>query len=215
VLGGVAAVEKAASDAGYQVPVPFTAGRVDAIQADTDETSFGYRKFHCQASSTTQLADRDLVEPTADGFRNYGVGTARARTEEFLVDRASQLTLTAPEMTVLVGGLRALNANYDGSSTGILTSTPGKLTPDFFVNLLDYSTEWIDAGDAELWTGKDLKTGAVKWSATRADLVFGSHAELRAISEVYGESGNELKFVQDFVAAWGKVMDLDRFDVKK
>lgn len=154
------------------------------------------------------------VEPSADGFRNFGTGNTRARTEQVLVDRASQLTLSAPEMTVLVGGLRALNANFDGSSNGILTSTPGQLTPDFFVNLLDHSVEWSST-DKELWTGKDRKTGEEKWSATRADLVFGSHAELRAISEVYGESGNEEKFVNDFVTAWAKVMDLDRFDVKK
>ncbi|KAH8879775.1 catalase/peroxidase HPI [Thozetella sp. PMI_491] len=196
VLGGVAAVEKAAADAGFSVAVPFTAGRVDATQDQTDLTQFSY------------------LEPTADGFRNYGQGNARARTEEFLVDRAEQLTLTIPELTVLVGGLRALDANYDGSDHGILTSQPGKLTPDFFQNLLDYSTAWT-SDDNEIWTGTDRKSGAKKWTATRADLVFGSHAELRAVSEVYAESGNEEKFVRDFVAAWTKVMNLDRFDVKK
>ncbi|KAL5583871.1 hypothetical protein FOVSG1_015222 [Fusarium oxysporum f. sp. vasinfectum] len=198
VLGGVAAVEKAAKDAGFEdVEVPFTAGRVDATQEQTDLTQFGY------------------LEPVADGFRNYGHRTARARVEEILVDRAALLTLTPPEMTVLVGGLRALNANFDGSSNGILTEKKGQLTNDFFVNLLSPAYKWDKKDDrGELWTGTDRKTKTAKWTATRADLVFGSHPELRAISEVYGSSDAKEKFVNDFISAWTKVMNLDRFDVK-
>ncbi|OHE98254.1 catalase/peroxidase HPI [Colletotrichum orchidophilum] len=197
VLGGVAAVEKAASDAGVAVTVPFAAGRVDATQENTDIRAFGY------------------LEPQADGFRNYGKGTARARTEEFLVDKASQLTLSPPELTVLVGGLRALGATFDQSNTGVLTAKKGQLTNDWFVNLLDISTVWSTTGDdAEVWSGVDRKTKAEKWTATRADLVFGSHAELRAVSEVYASSDAKEKFVKDFVAAWDKVMNLDRFDLK-
>ncbi|EXM12296.1 catalase/peroxidase HPI [Fusarium oxysporum f. sp. vasinfectum 25433] len=198
VLGGVAAVEKAAQDAGFKgVEVPFTPGRVDATQNQTDLVQFGY------------------LEPLADGFRNYGHGTARARTEEILVDRAALLTLTPPEMTVLVGGLRALNANYDGSSNGILTEKKGQLTNDFFVNLLSPAFVWTKKDDpGELWTGTDRATKTAKWTATRADLVFGSHAELRAISEVYGSADAKEKFVKDFISAWTKVMNLDRFDVK-
>ncbi|RBR13508.1 uncharacterized protein FIESC28_08136 [Fusarium coffeatum] len=198
VLGGVAGVEKAAKDAGFKdVEVPFTPGRVDATQEQTDIKQFSY------------------LEPLADGFRNYGHGTARARTEEILVDKAAQLTLTPPEMTVLVGGLRAMNANFDGSSKGVLTEKAGQLTNDFFVNLLSPAFKW-DKKDSrgELWTGSDRATKSAKWTATRADLVFGSHAELRAISEVYGSSDAKEKFVKDFVAAWTKVMNLDRFDVK-
>lgn len=177
----------------------FTPGRVDATQSDTDVASFEY------------------LNPQGDGFRNYrnSSGWSLARTEELLVDRAQQLTLTAPEMTVLVGGMRALSTNYDGSSTGILTAQPGKLTNDFFVNLLDMGNVWSADGTGELFTGKNRTTGAVRWTATRADLVFSSHAELRAISEVYAEAGGEDKFVGDFVAAWVKVMNLDRYDVKK
>uniref|UniRef100_A0A0D2YKD1 Peroxidase n=1 Tax=Fusarium oxysporum (strain Fo5176) TaxID=660025 RepID=A0A0D2YKD1_FUSOF len=198
VLGGVAAVEKAAQDAGFKgVEVPFTPGRVDATQNQTDLVQFGY------------------LEPLADGFRNYGHGTARARTEEILVDRAALLTLTPPEMTVLVGGLRALNANFDGSSNGILTEKKGQLTNDFFVNLLSPAYSWSKKDDrGELWTGTDRATKSAKWTATRADLVFGSHAELRAISEVYGSTDAKEKFVRDFISAWTKVMNLDRFDVK-
>ncbi|KAM5349665.1 hypothetical protein ACJ41O_006170 [Fusarium nematophilum] len=198
VLGGVAAVEKAAHDAGFtDVQVPFTPGRVDATQDQTDIRSFNY------------------LEPLADGFRNYGYGNARARTEELLVDKAALLTLTPPELTALVGGLRALGANYDGSSNGILTKQKGKLTNDFFVNLLDSATKWSkEDSRGELWTGFDRETNARKWTATRADLVFGSHAELRAISEVYGSADAKAKFVKDFVAVWDKVMNLDRFDVK-
>ncbi|KXX74863.1 Catalase-peroxidase 2 [Madurella mycetomatis] len=200
VLGGNAAIEKAAAAAGHKnLRVPFIPGRVDAIQADTDVASFEY------------------LNPQADGFRNFrnASGWARARTEELLVDKAQQLTLTAPEMTVLVGGMRALNANYDGSSRGILTARPGTLTNDFFTNLLDINTVWTPEAGGEVFTGKDRSTGADKWTATRADLVFGSHAELRAIAEVYSEAGGQDKMVADFAAAWAKVMDLDRFDVKK
>nr|ACS91350.1 KatG2 precursor [synthetic construct] len=196
VLGGVAAVEKAAKDAGLKdVVVPFTPGRVDATQEMTDITQFNY------------------LEPLADGFTNYGHGTARARTEEILVDRAGLLTLTPPEMTVLVGGLRALNANFDGSSNGILTEKKGQLTNDFFVNLLSPAYKWSKKDErGELWTATDRSTKSTKWTATRADLVFGSHAELRAISEVYGSADAKEKFAKDFIAAWTKVMNLDRFE---
>ena len=200
VLGGNAAVEKAAAAAGYNnINVPFTVGRVDATQDNTD------------------IANFENLNPQGDGFRNYrnSSGWSLARTEELLVDKAQQLTLTAPEMTVLVGGMRALNANYDGSSKGILTASPGKLTNDFFTNLLDINTVWTADSTGELYTGKDRSTKAQKWTATRADLVFGSHAELRAIAEVYAEAGGQDQMVTDFVAAWAKVMDLDRFDVKK
>lgn len=198
VLGGSAAVEKAAQDAGFAgASVPFTPGRVDATQAQTDVASFAY------------------LEPRADGFRNFGTGTARARTEEMLVDRANLLGLTAPELTALVGGLRVLGTNADGSSHGVLTATPGRLTNDFFVNLLDIQTRWADAdGSGEVWQGTDRKTGADRWTATRADLVFGSQSELRAIAEVYAMADAGEKFVNDFVAAWNKVMNADRFDVK-
>jgi catalase-peroxidase len=183
------------------VHVPFTAGRVDATQADTDVAGFWH------------------LAPQADGFRNYrnATGWARARTEELLVDRAQQLTLTAPEMSVLVGGLRTLGTNWDGSKRGVLTARPGVLSNDFFVNLLDIGTVWsADAGSSgETFTGKARGNGAAKWTASRADLVFGSHAELRAIAEVYAQAGGEDRMVADFVAAWAKVMTLDRFDVKK
>ncbi|KAJ0159870.1 Catalase-peroxidase 2 [Colletotrichum tanaceti] len=199
VLGGSAAVEKAAKDAGFAAAsVPFAPGRVDATQEQTDVRSFSF------------------LEPQADGFRNSGRGTARARTEELLVDKAAQLTLTATEMTVLVGGMRALGAVFDGSNTGVLTPNKGKLTTDYFKNLLDISTTWTKASDdGELWKGLDRKTKAEKWTATRADLVFGSHAELRAIAEVYASADANEKFVRDFIAAWTKVMNLDRFDLKK
>jgi catalase-peroxidase len=190
VLAGTAAVEKAAG-----VTVPFTAGRTDATQEQTDVASFAH------------------LEPFADGFRSYGKSTSRVRTEQFLVDRAHLLTLTAPQLAVLVGGLRVLNANFDGSAKGVFTKRPGQLTNDFFVNLLDMSTVWKSSGDNEVYEGVDRKTGAKKWTASRADLVFGSHAELRAISEVYGSADGQEKFVADFVAAWTKVMNLDRFDV--
>ena len=191
VLAGSAAVEKAAG-----VSVPFTPGRGDASQEQTDVESFTH------------------LEPLADGFRNYGTSTSRVRTEKFLVDKAHLLTLSAPELTVLVGGLRALNANYDGSAHGVLTKHPGQLTNDFFINLLDMNTAWKASGsDNEVYEGVDRKTGEKKWTATRADLVFGSHAELRAIAEVYGSADGKEEFVKDFVAAWDKVMNLDRFDL--
>ena len=191
VLAGCAAVEKAAG-----APVPFTPGRTDASQDQTDDESFEH------------------LEPLADGFRNYGKSTSRVRSEQFLVDRAHLLTLSAPEMTVLVGGLRALNANYDGSAHGVFTKRPGRLTNDFFVNLLDMNTAWKAGGtDNEVYEGVDRKSGEKKWTATRADLVFGSHAELRAIAEVYGSADGQEKLVKDFVAAWDKVMNLDRFDL--
>ncbi|WDF53940.1 catalase/peroxidase HPI [Mucilaginibacter sp. KACC 22063] len=197
VLAGNAAVEKAAKDAGQEISVPFTPGRMDASQEQTDVESFHY------------------LEPQADGFRNYRKTKARVRTEELLVDKANLLTLTAPELTVLVGGLRALNANYDGSPYGVFTNRPGQLTNDFFVNLLDMGTAWKAADESqEIFQGHDRKTGAFKWSATRADLVFGSHAELRAIAEVYAQADNGRKFIEDFVAAWTKVMNLDRFDLQ-
>ncbi|MFN0256507.1 catalase/peroxidase HPI [Pedobacter ureilyticus] len=196
VLAGVAAIEKAAQDAGLNTKVPFTAGRTDASQDQTEVASFAY------------------MEPIADGFRNYKKGRTVASTEELLIDKAQLLTLTAPELTVLVGGLRALNANYDGSANGILTSTPGQLTNDFFINLLDMGTAWKAASqDKELYEGQDRKSGATKWTATRADLVFGSNAELRAIAEVYASADAKEKFANDFVAAWNKVMNLDRFDL--
>ena len=197
VLAGAAAIEKAAKDAGLNTRVSFTAGRTDASQDQTEVASFAY------------------MEPVADGFRNYKKGSTVASTEELLVDKAQLLTLTAPEMTALVGGLRALNANFDGSALGILTSTPERLTNDFFVNLLDMNTAWKAASqDKETYEGFDRKTGATKWTATRADLVFGSNAELRAIAEVYAATDAKEKFAHDFVAAWNKVMNLDRFDLK-
>lgn len=201
VLGGCAAIEKAASDAGFtNITVPFTPGRVDATQDQTD------------------IGPTEFLNPLGDGFRNFRNTSsyAKGRTEEILVDKAALLTLTPPEMTVLVGGMRVLGTNYDGSSMGVFTTRVGQLTPDFFTNVLDMATAWTpDDSSAETWTGKDRSTQATKWTATRADLVFGSHAELRAISEVYASAGNEAKFVNDFVAAWDKVMMLDRFDVKK
>lgn len=196
VLAGCAAVEKAASDAGHSITVPFTPGRMDATQEQTDIESFGY------------------LEPVADGFRNYRSLKLRAATEELLIDKAHLLTLTAPELTVLVGGLRVLNTNYDGSQHGVFTTRPGVLTNDFFINLLDMNTAWKAASaDRELYIGSDRTTGQAKWTGTRADLVFGSNAELRAIAEVYGSADAQAKFVKDFVAAWHKVMNLDRFDI--
>ena len=191
VLAGCAALEKAAG-----IPVPFTPGRTDATQEQTDVQSFSY------------------LEPYADGFRNYGTSSKRVRSEQFLVDRAQLLTLSAPEMTVLVGGLRALNANWDRSNVGVLTQRPGQLTNDFFVNLLDMDIDWKPTDDSnEFFEGVDHKTGAKKWSASRVDLIFGHHSELRALAELYGSSDGQSKFVRDFVAAWDKVMNLDRFDV--
>ncbi|KAJ9201654.1 CAZyme family AA2 [Paecilomyces variotii] len=191
VLAGNAVVEQASG-----VPVPFAPGRTDASQEQTDVEAFSH------------------LEPYADGFRNYGKSTSRVHTEQFLVDKAQLLNLSPPELTVLVGGLRALNANYDGSSYGVLTQRPGTLTTDFFVNLLDMGTEWKPTGpEREYFEGFDRKTGAKKWTATRVDLVFGANAELRAIAEVYGSSDGQEKFVRDFAAAWNKVMNLDRFDL--
>jgi len=191
VLGGCAAIEKAS---GNTVTVPFTPGRTDATQEQTDVESFGY------------------LEPVADGFRNYVKG--EVQSEHLLVDKAQLLTLTAPEMTVLVGGLRALGANYDGSSKGVFTARPGQLTNDYFVNLLDVKTVWTPSSPSQMeFVGRDRATGADKWTATRADLIFGSNTELRAIAEVYASDDAKEKFVKDFVAAWTKVMDLDRFDL--
>ena len=197
VLGGNAAIEASAQKAGFAVDVPFTPGRMDATQAQTDAASF------------------DVLEPMADGFRNYQQKEYTLTTEELLIDKAQLLHLTAPEMTVLVGGLRALNANYDNSSLGILTTTPGALTNDFFVNLLDMNTYWAPTSDDELeFVGKERGTDKVQWKASRADLIFGSNSELRAIAEVYASNDAKEKFVNDFVAAWNKVMMLDRFDLK-
>jgi catalase-peroxidase len=194
VLGGNAAVEKAAKDAGIDVTVPFTPGRMDASAEQTDAHSFA------------------PLEPHADGFRNYLNGALMA-PEEALVDRAQQLTLSAPEMTALVGGLRVLGANADKSAHGVFTKKPGALTNDFFVNLLDMGTEWQPNGQDGTYEGRDRKTKAVKWTGTRVDLIFGSHAVLRALGEVYGSADAREKFARDFVAAWTKVMNLDRYDV--
>ena len=196
VLGGAAGVEKAAKDGGFDVKVPFTPGRMDASQAQTDAASFA------------------ALEPTADGFRNYVRGTHPMSVEALLVDRAQLLTLTAPEMTVLVGGLRVLGANTGKSKHGVFTNKPGTLTNDFFVNLLDMSTQWkpVDGSDS-VYEAHDRKTNEVKWTGTRADLIFGSHSQLRALAEVYASSDSKEKFVKDFVAAWSKVMNLDRFDI--
>ncbi len=196
VLGGCAAIEKAAKAAGHDVKVPFTPGRMDASQEQTDVDSFA------------------PLEPTADGFRNYLRGKQRISPEELLVDRAQLLTLTAPEMTVLVGGLRVLGANAGQSPHGVFTKRPETLTNDFFVNLLDMSTQWQpSAGSDGVYEGRDRKTNELKWTGTRVDLVFGSHSQLRALAEVYACADSKEKFVKDFVAAWDKVMNLDRFDL--
>ncbi|GAB3418957.1 catalase/peroxidase HPI [Niabella aquatica] len=197
VLAGNAAVEKAAKDAGYDIAVPFTAGRGDATQEQTDVESFA------------------VLEPMADGFRNYLKTKYAVSTEALLIDKAQLLTLTPPEMTVLIGGLRVLNANYDGSEYGVFTSRPGILTNDFFVNLLTMDTIWKATDSSkEVFEGRDSKTGEVKWTATRADLIFGSNSELRVVAEVYACADAGEKFVKDFVTAWTKVMSLDRFDLK-
>jgi catalase-peroxidase len=196
VLGGCAAVEQAARDAGQDVTVAFSAGRTDATEEQTDVESFA------------------VLEPTADGFRNYLRAGEKLPPEQRLLDRANLLTLTAPEMTVLVGGLRALDANHGKAAHGVLTDRPGTLTNDFFVNLLDMSTEWSAAASSEnVYEGRDRATGEVKWTATAVDLVFGSNSQLRAVSEVYASDDSNEKFVRDFVAAWNKVMNLDRFDL--
>jgi len=196
VLGGCAAIEKAAKDGGHDVKVPFTPGRMDASQEQTDVESF------------------EPLEPTADGFRNYVHGKQRLTAEELLVDRAQLLKLTAPEMTVLVGGLRVLGASAGKSTHGVFTKQPETLTNDFFVNLLDMSTQWLPANGSEgVYEGRDRKTNQIKWTGTRVDLIFGSHSQLRALAEVYACADSKKKFAKDFVAAWTKVMDHDRFDV--
>jgi catalase-peroxidase len=200
VLAGCAAVEDAAKKAGHDIQVPFTPGRTDASQEMTDVESFA------------------VLQPIADGFRNYLGKDYDRPTPELLVDRAHLLTLTAPEMTVLIGGLRVLNANVGQSKHGVFTARPGTLTNDFFVNLLDLGTEWKKVGSesaagADFYEGRDRKTGQVKWTGTAVDLVFGSNSQLRAIAEVYGSSDAQAKFVHDFVGVWNKVMNLDRFDL--
>jgi catalase-peroxidase len=196
VLAGCAGVEKAAKNAGYKATVPFTPGRMDASQEQTDVASFA------------------VLEPKADGFRNYQKARYAVSAEEMLLDKAQLLTLTAPEMTVLIGGMRVLNANFGKSKHGVFTKRPETLTNDFFVNLLDMGTEWkATSGDADVFEGRDLKTGKLKWTATRVDLVFGANSQLRALAEVYGCADSQEKFVHDFVAAWNKVMNLDRFDL--
>jgi catalase-peroxidase len=196
VLAGAAAIEKAAKDGGVTIKVPFTAGRADASQEETDVASFA------------------VLEPIADGFRNYIKPRTLVSAEEMLIDKAQLLTLTAPEMTVLFGGLRVLNTNFDQSNHGVFTGTPGVLTNDYFVNLIDYNNAWsaIDHS-SNAFQGVDRKTGAVKFTGTRVDLIFGSNSELRALAEVYACDDAKAKFVHDFVAAWNKVMELDRFDL--
>lgn len=196
VLGGCAAIEKAAKDAGHSVEVPFTPGRADTTQDLTDVESF------------------EWLKPEADGFRNYRRTAFTVPDEEMLIDKAQLLELSAPEMTVLIGGLRALDANYNNSKHGVLTKTPGKLTNDFFVNITDINTEWAPAKEDDIFEAKDRKTGEKKWTATRVDLVFGSNSQLRAISEVYAQNDTKEKFVKDFVKAWDKVMNLDRFELE-
>jgi catalase-peroxidase len=194
VLGGCTAIEEAAKKAGQNIDVPFKAGRADASAEQTDVESFA------------------VLEPNADGFRNYVKKKFHAHAEDLLVDKAQLLTLTAPEMTALVGGMRVLGANWDGSSNGVFTLTPGILTNDFFTNLLDFGTTWTAVSDAnDVFEGRDRKTGAVKWTGTRVDLIFGSNSELRALAEVYACEDGKAKFVADFVKAWDKVMNLDRF----
>ena len=196
VLGGCAGVEQAAKNAGHDVTVPFTPGRTDASQEQTDVEAFA------------------VLEPAADGFRNYLKAKYSVSAEELLVDRAQLLTLTAPEMTVLVGGMRVLNANFGQSQHGVFTKRPEALTNDFFVNLLDMSTTWKAAADADgVFEGRDRATGELKWTGTRVDLIFGSNSQLRALAEVYGCEDSQEKFLHDFVAVWNKVMDLDRFDL--
>ncbi len=198
VLAGCAGVEQAAKKAGHDVTVPFTPGRMDAVPEQTDVASFA------------------VLEPKADGFRNYLKGKYAVSAEELLVDKAQLLNLTAPEMTVLVGGMRVLDANFGQTRHGVFTKKPEALTNDFFVNLLDMGTEWKPVSDTkDIFEGRDRKTGEVKWTGTRVDLIFGSNAQLRALAEVYGSADGQLKFVQDFVAAWSKVMNLDRFDLAR
>jgi catalase-peroxidase len=197
VLGGSAGIEKSANNAGHNIKVPFTAGRMDASQEQTD------------------IEDMKVLEPMADGFRNYQKTQYTLSTEELLIDKAQLLSLTPPEMTVLVGGLRVLNANYNHTQYGVLTKHPETLTNDFFINLLDMSTEWKATSDTKnIFEGRDRKSGELKWTATRADLIFGSNSELRALTEFYGSNDAEEKFVIDFIEAWNKIMNLDRFDLK-
>jgi len=195
-LAGNAGIEKAAKDGGNAIVVPFTPGRMDAAQEQTDVASF------------------QVLEPAADGFRNYLKTKYKVKAEELLIDKTQLLNLTAPEMTVLIGGMRVLNTNYDQSKYGVFTNRPEVLTNDFFVNLLDMGTVWMpESDDKETFAGRDRKTGDIKWIGTRVDLIFGSNSELRALAEVYGSLDAQKKFVNDFVAAWNKVMNLDRFDL--
>ena len=197
VLGGCVAIEKAAKKSGYNVKVPFSAGRGDASQDQTDVNSFG------------------LLEPKADGFRNYLNSDTNISAEEMLVDKSQLLRLTTTEMTALVGGMRILNTNYDGSNLGVFTKKPGSLSNDYFKNLLDMNTTWKEIDKKEQqFVGKDRKTNKIKWKGTRVDLIFGSNSQLRAIAEVYACEDGEIKFVNDFIAAWAKVMNSDRFDLK-
>jgi catalase-peroxidase len=196
VLGGCAAIEQATKNAGHNVQVPFTPGRMDALQEQTDMESVG------------------VLEPCADGFRNYLKAEYAVSAEELLVDKAQLLTLTAPEMTVLIGGMRVMNANFGQSKHGVFTKQPETLTNDFFVNLLDMSTEWKATSETkDMFEGRDRATGKLKWTGTRVDLIFGSNSQLRALAEVYAQKDSQTKFVNDFVAAWNKVMNADRFDI--
>jgi catalase-peroxidase len=196
VLAGCAGIEQAARNAGFEVTVPFAPGRMDASQEHTDVESFA------------------VLEPASDGFRNYLKAKYAVTAEELLVDRAQQLMLTAPEMTVLVGGMRVLKTNFEGSRHGVFTTRPEALTNDFFVNLLNMSTTWkATAQDDDVFEGRDRMSGALKWTGTRVDLIFGSNSQLRALAEVYGCEDSREKFLHDFVAAWNKVMNLDRFDL--
>jgi len=196
VLGGCVGIEQAAKNAGYNITVPFKPGRSDALQEQTDVESFA------------------VLEPVADGFRNYLKTKFAVSAEELLIDRAQLLTLTAPEMTVLIGGMRVLNANFKQSEHGVFTKRPETLTNDFFVNLLDMNTVWkATSEDKELFEGRDRTTGELKWTGTRVDLIFGSNAQLRAIAEAYACEDSHEKFAHDFVAAWNKLMNLDRFDI--
>jgi catalase-peroxidase len=198
VLGGCAGIEQAAKNAGHSVTVPFAPGRMDASQEQTDAASFA------------------VLEPKADGFRNYQKTRYSVSAEELLVDKAQLLTLTAPEMTVLVGGMRVLNSNFGKSQHGVFTKRPETLTNDFFVSLLDMSTTWnATSEDKDVFEGRDRATGELKWTGTRVDLIFGSNSQLRALAEVYASSDAQAKFVRDFVAAWDKVMNLDRFDLRR
>jgi catalase-peroxidase len=198
VLAGCAGIEQAAKNAGQDVKVPFTPGRMDALQEQTDAASFA------------------VLEPLADGFRNYLKSKFAVPAEELLVDRAQLLTLTAPEMTVLIGGLRVLDTNFGQTRYGVFTKRPGALTNDFFVNLLDMSTAWkATSEDKDVFEGRDRASGELKWTGTRVDLIFGSNSQLRALAEVYASSDAQTKFVLDFVAAWNKVMNLDRFDLTR